>query len=97
MSSLRVLRLIALLEGISLVLLVFVAVPLKRVADRPELVQIIGPIHGILFLLFVVKTLSFAVERNWKFKEITWKVLLACIIPFGPFYVDYQILRKIDQ
>lgn len=96
MSSLTTLRLLANLEGISLLLLIFVAVPLKRIMGIPEVSQILGPIHGILFLLFVVKTLSFAVERNWKFTEITWKVLIACIIPFGTFYIDYKILKQIQ-
>ncbi|MEL7124029.1 MAG: DUF3817 domain-containing protein [Bacteroidota bacterium] len=97
MKSLTVLRILAILEGSSLILLVFVAVPLKRLAGIPTLSQMIGPIHGILFLLFVVKTLSFAVERNWQFRVITWKVLIACLIPFGTFYIDHKILKKINE
>ena len=94
-SSLNTLRILANLEGGSLILLIFVAVPLKYLFGIPQATQFIGPIHGILFLLFVVKTLSFAVEKGWKFKEITWKILLACIIPFGTFYIDHKILKKI--
>ncbi|MEM8909549.1 MAG: DUF3817 domain-containing protein, partial [Bacteroidota bacterium] len=59
--------------------------------------QIIGPIHGVLFLLFVMQTLSVGVEKQWPFKTITWKVLLACLIPFGTFYIDHVILRPIHQ
>ncbi len=97
MKSLTILRVLAILEGVSLILLVFVAVPLKRLAGIPILSQIIGPIHGVLFLLFVIKTLSFAVERNWQFRVITWKVLVACLIPFGTFYIDYKILKKLND
>ncbi|WP_265428370.1 DUF3817 domain-containing protein [Chryseobacterium sp. YIM B08800] len=89
------LRIIAILEGISLLTLVFIAVPLKYGFDDPAFVKMMGPIHGSLFLLFLFNTLSVGVEQNWKFKETTWKVLLACIIPFGTFYIDRKILSKL--
>jgi integral membrane protein len=89
------LRIIGFLEGISLLVLVFVAVPLKYGADRPALASIMGTIHGALFLLFVFNTLSVGVTLKWKFTETTWKVLLACILPFGTFYIDRTILRKV--
>ena len=77
-------------------ILLFVAVPLKYVFGQPFLTRTMGTIHGALFLLFVFNTISVGVEQNWKFKEITWKVLLACIIPFGTFYIDARILSKIN-
>ncbi|ALR30339.1 MULTISPECIES: DUF3817 domain-containing protein [Chryseobacterium] len=89
------LRIIAILEGISLLILVFIAVPMKYGFDNPAFVKLMGPVHGSLFLLFLFNTLSVGIEQNWKFKEITWKVLLACIIPFGTFYIDRKILSKI--
>ena len=88
------LRIIGFLEGISLLILIFIAVPLKYVAASPSLVKTMGPIHGALFLLFIFNTLSVGVEQQWKFKETTWKVLLACFIPFGTFYIDKKILAK---
>lgn len=90
------LRLIAFFEGISLLVLVFVAVPLKYMAGDPSLSKIMGPVHGALFLLFIFNTLSVAVDRRWKFRDTTWKMLLACIVPFGTFYIDYKILRPIS-
>jgi integral membrane protein len=89
------LRIIAFLEGLSLLVLVFIAVPLKYFQHNPVLVKSMGPIHGALFLLFVFNTLSVGIEQQWKFKTITWKVLLACIIPFGTFYIDHKILSKV--
>jgi len=94
-SNVRQLRLIGLLEGVSLLLLLGVAVPLKHLYGSPALVRSLGPIHGLLFLLFIIKTLSVGVEQRWKFAETTWKVLLACMVPFGTFYIDYKILRKL--
>jgi integral membrane protein len=87
------LRLIAYLEGVSLIILLGVAVPLKYWGGNPELVKILGPIHGTLFLLFILSTLTVGVEQQWKFRQTTWKVLVACIIPFGTFYIDRHILR----
>ncbi len=89
------LRLLAFLEGISLLVLIFIAVPLKYTFDNPALSKIMGPIHGALFLLFVFNAISVGTEQRWKFKQTTWKVLVACFIPFGTFYIDYKILRNL--
>lgn len=96
-SNIGRLRIIGFLEGVSLLVLVFVAVPLKYYAHNPALVKTMGPIHGALFLLFIFNTLSVGVEQGWKFKTTTWKVLLACVIPFGTFYVDRKILRGMEK
>ncbi|TSJ47929.1 DUF3817 domain-containing protein [Fluviicola chungangensis] len=88
------LRLIGFLEGISLLVLLFIALPLKYSLGIPEFSKVIGTIHGALFLLFIFNTLSVGVEYQWKFKETTWKVLLACIVPLGTFYIDRKILRR---
>lgn len=94
-TSLGRLRLLAFLEGLSLLVLVFIAVPFKYYFHNPILSQLLGPIHGALFLLFIFNALQIGVEQQWKFKETTWKVLIACFVPFGTFYIDYKILRKL--
>jgi integral membrane protein len=90
------LRIVSFLEGISLLVLVFIAVPMKYGWDDPTWVKAIGPVHGALFLLFIVNTISVGVEYRWKFRDTTWKVLLACVVPFGTFYVDRKILRRYE-
>ena len=90
------LRIIGFLEGISLLILVFVAVPLKHFLGNPIVSQMLGPIHGCLFLLFIFFSISVGIEQNWKFKITTWKVLIACLIPFGTFYIDHKILKRIQ-
>jgi integral membrane protein len=90
------LRIIGFLEGISLLVLIFIAVPLKYYAHQPQLVKMLGPVHGALFLLFVINTISVGVEQQWSFKTTTWKVLLACMVPFGTFYIDKKILSKMQ-
>ncbi|GAB2684819.1 DUF3817 domain-containing protein [Mucilaginibacter koreensis] len=91
-SPLSRLRIVGYLEGASLLCLVFVAVPLKYAAHQSALVKTLGPIHGGLFLWYVFTALSVGVEQGWKFTQTTWKVLLACIIPFGTFYIDRYVL-----
>lgn len=96
-ANINLLRTLAYLEGMSLLLLIFVAVPVKYLLNYPIIVTIIGPIHGMLFSAFVISTLltSLWVWSSWGFKT-TFKVLVACIIPFGTFYIDYAILRKMN-
>lgn len=91
------LRIIGFLEGISLLTLLFIAVPMKYYLSNPSLTKALGPIHGAIFLLFLFNVLSVGVEQNWKFKTITWRVILACFIPFGTFYIDYTILSKLKE
>lgn len=86
---------VGLLEGLSLLILVFVAMPLKYGYSDPSLVKSMGPVHGALFLLFVINTISVGIVYQWRFSETTWKVLLACMIPFGTFYIDHTLLRPI--
>lgn len=88
------LRLTGLLEGISLLVLLGIAVPMKYFYHDASLVKTMGPIHGLLFLFFVLNTMSVGIEYKWKFSATTWKVLIACMIPFGTFYIDKQILSK---
>ncbi len=89
-------RILAFLEGVSLIALMFIGVPLKYMSGNPALVKSIGPVHGLLFVLYVAFAFSLAAEHQWKFTQTTWKVLLASFIPFGTFYIDHTILSKIE-
>jgi integral membrane protein len=90
------LRVLGYMEGISLLLLIFIGMPLKYYADDPAFVKAVGPVHGALFLWFVFATASVSIEEKWQFSQ-TAKVLIACIIPFGTFYVDRIILKPADE
>ncbi|HEY1038222.1 MAG TPA: DUF3817 domain-containing protein [Bacteroidia bacterium] len=91
------LRLIGYLEGLSLLVLIFIAVPMKYIFHEPGLTKAIGPVHGAIFLLFMLNTMSVGIEKSWKFKTTTWKILVACFIPFGTFYIDRKILKNIRE
>ena len=93
-SDIGRLRVIGMLEGISLLTLIFFAMPLKYMFQRPEAVRIIGSIHGALFLIFIFLTMMVALQHDWVHRKTTWKVLLSSFIPFGTFYIDRTILSK---
>ncbi len=85
----------AFLEGLTLILLVFIAVPLKYGFDKPVLVELIGPIHGALFVLFVATVTWIAVEKEWKFFKTAWIIFISSFIPFGTFYIDKAYFSKL--
>ena len=90
------LRLLGFLEGVSLLALVFIAMPLKHLFHDPLLVKILGPIHGVLFLLYLFAAVGLGVGLKWRMK--TWVILLlGSLLPFGTFYVDKQILSRIQS
>lgn len=88
------LRVLSLIEGMSLVLLLFFAVPMKYMFDSPIFVRVIGMIHGVLFLGLGAMTLMVGVELGWKFKRMAM-IMIASIIPFGCFYVDKKLFAQV--
>jgi integral membrane protein len=85
-------RIVSLLEGISYLLLLFIATPIKYLQDNPEYVKMLGMPHGVLFMLYVVLAFVLKKEMNWNNKTLGI-VLVASIIPFGTFYIDKKYLR----
>ena len=89
----KTLRVISYLEGISYILLLFIAVPIKYYANDPSLVKLLGMPHGLLFVAFVILSLVNSKKYNWSFIK-TIVVLISSIIPFGTFYVDYKYFKN---
>jgi len=87
-------RLIAFLEGISLLVLVIIGMPLKYMAHKHGVVESIGPIHGFLFIVYCIMAVYFAVKQKWGIVK-TGLILFASFIPFGTFIIDHKILRKL--
>ncbi|GAB4040698.1 DUF3817 domain-containing protein [Spirosoma gilvum] len=86
------LRVVSFAEGISYLLLLFIAVPLKRIGGHPEAVQILGPIHGLLFVWYVLVIIQAKTEYGWSAGK-TALMLLASILPGGTFYADHKTFR----
>ena len=85
------LRIVGIAEGISFLILVFIAVPMKRLGGHPEAVLLIGPVHGLLFVLYVLTVIQGKTEYGWPLG----KTLLASVIPGGTIYTDYKIFRHL--
>jgi len=87
------LRVIGWWEGVSFLVLLLVAMPLKYFAGMPKAVSVVGMAHGVLFLLYGLAAIQAALEYDWSWKR-TALVLVASVLPAGPFIVDAKILRE---
>jgi integral membrane protein len=81
---------LAFLDGIALLLLVFIAVPVKYLLDIPLGVKILGPLHGTLFLLLMIATVS-AVSRGALRPGLAALLFVGALLPLGAFYADYRL------
>lgn len=86
------LRILAFVEGVSFLVILFITMPLKYYANMPQPNKIFGMAHGLLFILYVLAVVQSKIEYNWSFKK-TMLALLASIIPFGTFWADAKLFR----
>ena len=87
------LRLVGMLEGISFLVLLGIAMPLKYLAGQPKAVSIVGAAHGALFVLYVIAVAHVMIARRWSFDRAMVAVL-AAVMPFGPFLLDRSLRRE---
>jgi integral membrane protein len=85
-------RWIALAEATSFIALLIAAV-IKRTGDNEIGVQILGPIHGLLFIAYVVNVFAIRTDLGWDGKTTFW-ILVGAVIPFGGYVVDWWMLRQ---
>ncbi|MDJ0364879.1 DUF3817 domain-containing protein [Hymenobacter sp. H14-R3] len=91
-NSLARLRAISILEGASLLLLLGVAMPLKYLAHEPAAVRVVGLIHGVLFVSYVLLLLQNTIERRWSAGKFLLGLVLS-VIPFGAFYAERRLFQ----
>jgi integral membrane protein len=94
-SLLNLFRIIALLEGISYLLLLFIAVPIKYLGDDPQYVKLLGMPHGLLFIAYIILAFILGSKLKWKTTTLLY-ILAASVIPFGTFYVDKVYLKHVS-
>jgi len=90
----NVFRLISFLEGISYLLLLFIAVPIKYLQEDATYVKMLGMPHGILFMGYIILAILIQKQMKWNLKTMGI-VVLASIIPFGTFYVDKKYFQSL--
>jgi len=83
--------LISTLEGISFLVLLGIAMPLKYIWDMPQMVQMVGMAHGILFVLYVMGAIYMFKKLEWTVSQL-FIAILCSVLPFGPFYVERKFL-----
>ncbi|MDH5546446.1 MAG: DUF3817 domain-containing protein [Gammaproteobacteria bacterium] len=93
-DSVKALRVMAIVEGVSLLTLLFVAMPLKYYADMPQAVTTVGWIHGILFMVFVFLASKTSQRKGWS-EGFLFQLVLSSMIPFGMVVMDRRIRARI--
>tara|TARA_R110000850_G_scaffold245043_1_gene369863 strand:- start:705 stop:1025 length:321 start_codon:yes stop_codon:yes gene_type:complete len=92
MSHLKTLRLLAILEGISYLLLLGICVPLKYIFNIPEPTHPVGLAHGVLFVSYCLWVLIVAKQKQWSI-GVTFLSLLASLLPFGTFVAEKKYFQ----
>jgi integral membrane protein len=86
------LRLTGMVEGLSFLILLFVAMPKKYIGGDPTWVSSVGMVHGVLFVVFCWTLLSVWSNEEWSVKQLALP-FFASLIPFGPFLIDGRLKR----
>lgn len=90
MSSLHLFRKVALAEGISYIVLLFIAMPLKYWANMPLAVKYVGWAHGLLFVGYIACLVMAWQEKKWSFGKVVL-LFIASLLPFVPFWVEHKL------
>lgn len=93
-TTIGILRLIAFFEGLTLLILVFIAVPMKLFTENHIISKTVGPIHGALFIIYVFLSIVVGIKHNWSAKTLIL-VNLASFIPFGTFVADHKVFKPL--
>lgn len=93
---LKIFQKVALLEAISTVLLFFVAMPLKYLADMPLAVRIAGTVHGVLVVAFVILLIMCWQEFKWSLKKVLIYFVLS-LFPIISFWVEMDLKKEIRK
>lgn len=91
---LKFFKYVALVEGVSALLLFFFAMPMKYAFQMPIFVKYFGMIHGILFSIYIVIATLLKFQEKWPIKKYL-EICIASIPPFGTFYIDKKYLKDV--
>ena len=87
------LRFIGLIEGISYLVLLGIAMPLKYLADMPKAVTIAGSLHGLFFVLFMLALAHVFFAHRWSILRAVGE-FVASLVPFGNFVLDAHLKKE---
>lgn len=86
-------RVISLIEGISYLVLLLIAMPLKYWLDFPKVVTVVGMLHGVLFCLYILALIHVTFANRWSILRVIG-AFLASLLPFGNFVLDRRIRHE---
>lgn len=92
-NALRDLRYVGLAEGVSFLVLLLIAMPLKYGLGMPTPVRVVGMIHGVLFITFVIAALRTKLARGWPLGRLAFALLMS-VAPGGTFWLDAVLKRE---
>ncbi len=95
-SSLLRYRVMATVVGVGLATLVFVGVPLQYGAGIPQVDQIVGPIHGFLYMIYLLAAVDLA--RRARFTLLQMAAMIgAGFIPLLAFVIERRVTRRLTS
>lgn len=86
-------KIVSFLEGLSYILLLFIATPIKYLQGDATYVKWLGMPHGLLFVVYIILAIMLKYELNWNFKRFSIVCLLS-LIPFGTFFVGKYLKKE---
>ena len=89
----KIFKIIALLEGVSYLLLLFIATPLKYFSNNNTYVKLLGMPHGILVIAYLIFTLLLKKQMKWSLNNV-FVIIICSVIPFGTFWMDKKFLSE---
>lgn len=93
-KQLRQFARISFAEGVSFMVLLLIAMPLKYMAGIPEMVKYVGWAHGALFIAYVFQLFYVTSQLKWRFQRLV-TYFIAAFLPIAPFFVERQVKRMI--
>jgi integral membrane protein len=94
MTALWHLRIASMLEGISFLVLLFIAMPMKYLAGEPQWVSWAGRVHGGLFIVLALALMRCASARGWNMSR-SLRVIGMALVPFGAFFLDREFASEL--
>ena len=92
-SPLGRLRIISIVEALSYLVLLGIAMPLKYIWGEPQAVKIVGMLHGVLFCIFCAALLDAMLKQKWNLVPPFW-IFMASLVPFAPIWVEMWLKKQ---
>ena len=83
-------RVISAIEGLSFLVLVFIAMPIKYIGGDPIPVKIVGMTHGILFIIFMISLFEAKIKQEWD-TGFVFQLFVLSLIPFGALLIERKV------